>query len=147
MPVHTFSNADMQKIEGEIRKAVDSLIKGCESLDMDLAFEIFWDSPDFRMIAMDGSLCNYQTYLRNNIDYLTECLSFELTTLDDEIKILGPDLALYSWIYAVQATLKTGECDVIEKAGATFVFRRLEDQWKVIYYHESTLPPQRSAGG
>jgi len=141
--MNILSNVDKQRIANELKDALDSLIEGCESLDMNQAFDIFWDSPEFRMIAMDGTLCDYQTYLRNNIDYLAECSSFELTTLDERIDVLNSDLGIYSWIYRAVATLRTGEQDVIEKAGASFVFRRLEDQWKVIHYHESTLPPQR----
>jgi hypothetical protein len=139
----TLSNSDKQSIERDLKSAVDSLIKGCEALDMDQAFEIFWESPEFRMVAMDGSLCDYQTYLRNNIDYLSECSRFELTTLDERLEVLTSDLAIFSWIYRVVATLKSGQQDLFDKAGASFVFRRLEDQWKVIYYHESTLPPTR----
>ena len=143
MSTRAVSGSEIQKIKGEIRNAVDSLIKGCESLNIDQAFGIFRDFPDFRMIAMDGSLCDYQTYLQNNIDYLAECSSFELTTLDERIDILASDIAIFSWIYRVVATLKSGERDLIEKAGATFIFRQIEDQWKVVHYHESTSPPTR----
>ncbi len=139
----TLTNSDKQRIENELKAAVDSLIKGCEALNMDQAFDIFWNSPEFRMIAMDGSLCDYQTYLRNNIDYLSECSNFELTTLDERVDVLTPDMAIFSWIYRAVATLRTGDKDVFDKAGASFTFRRIEDQWRVIYYHESTLPPTR----
>jgi len=123
---------------------VDSLIKGCEALNMDKVFEIFWNSPDFRMISMDGSLCDYQTYLGDNIGYLSECSSFELTTFDERIDVLTSDIAIFSWIYQAVAVLRTGEKDVVDKAGASFIFRRIDSQWKVVYYQESTLPPKRT---
>lgn len=82
-------NSEKAKIKKELQEAIHTLIAGCEALDMELAFGIFSNSPDFLMMATDGSLCDYQTYLNNNVDYL----------------------------------------------------------WKVVYYHESSLPPTRVSKG
>jgi hypothetical protein len=128
----------------EIIRAVQTVIRGCEALDMEMAFRIFWNSPDFRMISMDGRLCDYQTYIQDNIEYLKTCAQFTLTTLTQEITVFTRTLAICSWIYRVDATLKTGEHDRIDHAGASFVFRKIEDEWKVVYYQESTLPPMRT---
>ena len=64
------SSAEKETIAGEIMGAISNLIRGCETLDMDLAFDLFFDSPDFLMIGTDGKYCDYTTYLKNNIDYL-----------------------------------------------------------------------------
>lgn len=141
------SSSEKERIEDELQAAVDSLIAGCEALDMELAFGAFSDSADFLMMGTDGSLCDYQTYLRNNIEYLMTCSSFELTTLDQEIRVLNRDVAVLSWAYKAEATLKTGERDVVERAGASFVFGRVNGEWKVVYYHESSVPPTRVSGG
>lgn len=141
MNTPALSSAARQKIESEVKAAVDMLIAGCEALDMEMAFAPFLDSPEFRMMGMDGSLCDYQTYVKNNVDFLTECSSFDLTTVQTEIKILAADLAIFSWVYKARATLKTGEQYVFDNAGASFVFKKLGDEWKAIYYQESTLPP------
>ncbi len=135
--------AEKEQIHKEIKEAINTLIIGCESLDMDLAFEIFYNSPDFLMMATDGSLCDYQTYLKNNIDYLMTCSSFKLTTYNEEIRIFDSETVIYSWAYRADATLKTGEKDIVENAGASFVFKQINDQWKVVYYHESSSPPTR----
>jgi hypothetical protein len=141
------SSSEKEKIKEELQEAINTLIGGCEALDMELAFRIFSNSPDFLMMGTDGSLCDYQTYLHNNIDYLMTCSSFKLTTLKEEIRILNRDMAIFSWAYRAEATLKTGEQDVFEHAGATFVFGKVNDEWKVVYYHESSLPPTRVSKG
>jgi hypothetical protein len=146
MNVPHLSGAEKERIENELQEAVNSLIAGCEALDMGLAFGAFSDSADFLMMGTDGSLCDYQTYLRNNIDYLMTCSSFKLTTLKQEIRVLNRDVAVFSWAYKAEATLKTGERDVVEKAGASFVFSRVNGEWKVVYYHESSVPPTRVTG-
>ena len=141
--METVTNHQRETISQEIREAIDSLIRGCEALDMDLAFDIFSDSPDFLMIGTDGTHCDYATYLKNNIDYLKTCASFRLTTFSDEIRILNPNTAIFSWAYGAEALLKTGEKDIVSKAGASFVFRKIGGKWKVVYYHEASVPPER----
>jgi hypothetical protein len=141
------SSPEKETIEKELHAAIDTLIAGCETLDMELAFAIFSNSPDFLMMSTDGSLCDYQTYLNNNIDYLMTCSRFRLTTFRREVRVLDRDTAVFSWAYGARATLKTGEQDIIENAGATFLFRRVNDEWKVVYYHESSVPPARITKG
>jgi len=141
MNTEGFSSPEKDKIEREIRTAISTLITGCETLDMDLAFQAFSDTPDSLMMGTDGSLCDYRTYVNSNVDYLMTCSSFKLTKFRDEIGILSPDLAVFSWAYGAEATLESGEKDIVEKAGASFVFSKVEDEWKVVYYHESSLPP------
>ena len=145
MDTQPLSVLEEERITQEIKTAIDSLIAGCEALDMDLAFSIFADSPAFLMMGTDGSLCDYRGYLDNNVGYLTACSAFELTTYNEEIRILDRDTAVYAWSYGAKATLKTGEQDIIDNAGASFLFRRVDDAWKVAYYHESSVPPKRVA--
>jgi len=123
------------------------LIEGCENLDMDMAFDLFNNSPEFLMMGTGGSVCDYQTYLKDNIEYLETCSRFKLTTFREEIRVLNRDAALFSWAYGVEATLKTGEKDIVEHAGASFIFGRRDNEWKVMYYHESSTPPKRIPPG
>jgi hypothetical protein len=135
--------AELEQIHTEIKSQISTLVVGCETLDMDQAFSIFHKSPEFLMMGTDGSLCDYQTYIQNNINYLLTCSSFQLTTYREEIRVLTREMAVYSWAYGVNAILKTGECDIIENAGASFMFKKINSEWKVVYYHESSSPPKR----
>jgi hypothetical protein len=134
-------NFDKEKIEREIKEEIITLISEFEALNTDAAFNIYDDSADFFMIASDGSCLDYKTFLKCNKNYLENCSSFKLNTIKQEIKILSSDLVLFSWIYKAEATLKTGEKNIWDKAGASFLFNKIDDNWKVIYYHESSLPP------
>ena len=140
MHAEYLSNSEKEKIKNELQEAINTLIAGCETLDMELAFSVFSNSPDFLMMGTDGSLCDYQTYLDNNINYLMTCANFKLTTIKEEIRVLDRDMAIFAWAYRAEAILKTGEQDIVEHAGASFVFRKVSDEWKVVYYHESSLP-------
>jgi len=139
----SLSSTEKEAITKELKAAIGSLIRGCEQLDMNMAFDAFLDSPEFLMMGTDGTLCNYDEYLRNNIEYLQSCTSFKLTTFKDEIRILDRKTAIYAWAYGAEATLKTGEKDIVDHAGATFVFQNRAGAWKVVYYHEASVPPKR----
>ena len=141
--MNTLTSTEKDAIAQEIKKVIGDLIQGCETLDMELAFGMFHDSPDFIMIGTDGTQCDYETYLKNNLDYLGACSSFKLTTFSGKTRVLDHETAIYSWAYRAEATLKTGEKDIVEKAGASFVFRKINDEWKVVYYHEASVPPKR----
>lgn len=143
MNTEHLSNSEREKIKNELHDAIHNLIVGCEALDMERAFEIFSPSSEFLMMGTDGTLCDYQTYINNNINYLMTCTSFKLTTFREEIRILDRATAIFSWAYRAEAVLKTGEKDIFENAGASFVFNKVNDEWKVVYYHESSVPPTR----
>jgi hypothetical protein len=112
------SSSEKEEIEKELQEAVNTLKAGCEALDMEMAFGVFSDSSDFLMMGTDGSLCDCQTYLNNNIDYLTTCSNFKLTTLGEQIRILDRDVAIFSWAYrsACGSTPHPGRFDLTQSA-------------------------------
>ena len=137
------SESKRKKIEAEILAALERLIAGCGALDMGAAFGPFSRSSEFRMIGADGSLCDFETFYGDNVSYLGNCSAFSLATIASDVLVLRSDLAVLSWIYRAEATLANGERDVIERAGATFVFEKREGRWVAVRYQESSLPPVR----
>ena len=51
MKVEHLSNSEKEKIKNELYQAINTLIAGCEALDMELAFGIFSNSPGFLMMG------------------------------------------------------------------------------------------------
>lgn len=147
MKEHSLSIAEKEQIQKEVEEVLNSLIEGCETLDMELAFGMFLNFPDFVMMSTDGTLYDYETYLKDNIDYLSTCSSFKLTTFRKEIRVINNETAVCAWSYRAEATLKTGERDIVEHAGASFVFTKIDGEWKVIFYHESSSPTKRISQG
>ena len=127
----------------EIDQVLDDLIASYEALDLDTSFKFFSADPEFFMIGSDGLIYDHETFYNANKMYFSECSKFDLITYIRDIKVLTNDLVLVSWHYKAMATLRTGGKDVFDTAGATFLFKRINGQWKVINYHESSLPPKR----
>ena len=145
--MNNLTNVEKNAIVDEINAIIATLIRGCETLDMDMAFGMFSDSSDFIMMGTDGTQCDHNTYVQNNIAYLNDCSAFELTTFNGQTRVLDQNTAVYAWSYQAKATLKTGDIDMVDKAGATFVFHKLHNEWKVVYYHEASVPPRRILKG
>ncbi len=140
----TLTPEDRTRITREIHDVLDRLIRGCETLDMDLAFGMFDRSDAFRMVAGDGTLCTFAEYYANNVAYLSQCKSFMLDTIGTNVLVLRDDLAVLTWSYRVAATLESGSRHRIDRAGATFVLQKEDEQWRVIRYHESSSPLQET---
>ena len=41
------SNSEKEAITKQLKLAIGRLIRGCQTLDMEMAFDVFLDSPDF----------------------------------------------------------------------------------------------------
>ena len=139
------AKAERERIEQEVLETLDLLITGCERLDMERAFSPFSRSPEFRMIAADGTSCRFDEYYANNVAYLRSCTSFSLATTAADVLVLRSDVAVLTWTYRVEATLESGARDMIDHAGATLVFAKDDGAWKVVRYHESSAPTRRES--
>ena len=53
------SDAQKEKIKGEVKEVVNTIIKGCEEANFDMALEPFLDSPDFVYIV-NGKTFSYK---------------------------------------------------------------------------------------
>lgn len=136
-------NITSKLIKEELHFLISSMISSFESLDCKAAFEVFHNSVDFIMMGTDGTICGYDSYVKNNLSYFDLCEDFKLKTFNKEVRVIDDNTAVYSWAYGVNAKLKSGETDVIDHAGASFLFHRINSNWKVVYYHESTVEWRR----
>ena len=131
-------------IEIVLRDKIGALVAGCESLDMDVAFQSFSRSPAFLRMTTDGSLSDCESYISDNVEYMSNCSRFRLHTRDLQVRVLGPAAAVVAWSYSAEASFRSGEQALVEKAGATFVFGLVRGEWQIVYYHESSTPPVRT---
>jgi hypothetical protein len=140
------TDAEKAAIQTEIRQAVNTMVQGAQSLDADSAFVIFSDSPEFYSIGMDGSAADYKSIYGANKEFFGSCSQLKFTPIQDDLRFLSNDLVLYAWIYSADADLKSGEHYSYDKVGATFLFKKLQNRWITVYFHESGLPPAITKG-
>ncbi|MBN1406255.1 MAG: nuclear transport factor 2 family protein [Calditrichaceae bacterium] len=133
---------DEKTIINEIDQILDDLSASYELLDVERSFSFFSDDPDFFMIGSDGLIYDHETFYMANKMYFNECSKFELITYFKDIKVLTNTLVLVTWHYKAIATRFTGGREIFDPAGATFLFRKIDGQWKVVNYQESAQAPK-----
>ena len=52
------SDAQKEKIKGEVKEVVNTFFKSCEEVNFDMAAEPFFDSPDFVYISSISRIKN-----------------------------------------------------------------------------------------
>jgi hypothetical protein len=59
------SDAQKEKIKGEVKEVVNTFFKGCEEVNFDMALKPFLDSPDFAYIY-NGYALDYKGLVDGN---------------------------------------------------------------------------------
>lgn len=134
---------DEKNIIKEIDEILEDLFASYEALDIETSFSFFSNDPDFFMIGSDGLIYDHETFYMANKMYFNECAKYELITYLKDIKVLANKLVLVSWHFKATATRLTGGRDVFDPCGTTFLFQKIEGQWKIVNYHESMLETKR----
>jgi len=134
------SPQEQETAKKEIRQIFDLQIAACEKPDLDALFQAMWNSPDFIAIMADGKTFDYQGAKNSTADFFKAFPSAKFTTVKDEFRFLSNDLVLYAWNGTCDMTLTTGAHSKIDSYAVTYVFRKIDNQWKIIFSHESASP-------
>jgi uncharacterized protein (TIGR02246 family) len=125
----------------EIREVIDRLLQAADALDAEALLSSYWNSPDFILLTTQGSMVDYQGAKAGFAGMYQVLTALKFTTFKDEFRFISENTVLCAWTGKCDATYKTGERATIETYAFTFVFKKLDDQWKVVYSHESASPP------
>ena len=130
----------------EIKGAVNAIIQGLERLDAEVLFQSYSDSPDFILFTTDGTMADYRAAKNHHVQWFKSLSSLKVTTVSDEIRFLSDDVAVCAWCATFAMTLKTGGEPKVDFA-ITFVFKKIDNHWKVVYQQTSALPPAQEKPG
>ncbi|MBG0858000.1 MAG: nuclear transport factor 2 family protein [Bacteroidales bacterium] len=117
------------------------MIEACNKLDIEIALTYFLDSPDFMGIGPDGVPIDFAQFKKANEDMSNAARSMQFTNIGEDFKVLGNDQVLYIYRYNAEMILNSGEKIVYDKLAMTSLCKKVEGVWKIIFYHESGLPP------
>ena len=86
------SDAQKEKIKGEVKEVVNTFIKGCEEANPDMAAEPLFDSPDFVYILngralsyrelVDGMRPNFSKFFNQNLVWQSEIRNTTIFLID-----------------------------------------------------------------
>jgi hypothetical protein len=130
------SDAQKEKIKGEVKEVVNTFYKGCEEVNFDMVIGTFLDSPDFIFLT-NGSTYSYKEVMAmrpNYNEYLNQkCESM----LDEKYTVVDNSTVLYTAKSKWVANYKDGHSSLADPDAILFIFKKIDSKWKVIYYVDS----------
>jgi ketosteroid isomerase-like protein len=135
------TDSEKEAIKSEVKKEFTAMVEACMKVDLQTALSYYWDSPDFKGFGVDGELIDYATFKKANEEFFNAVQTLQFLSIKEDIKVLASDLAIFIWQYKAEIDLKTGEKMNFDKIGVTYLYKKIDGVWKIVYYHESALPP------
>jgi hypothetical protein len=129
------SDAQKEKIKGEVKEVLNTFIKGCDELNFDMAIEPFLDSPDFEYIA-NGRTYNYQELMAMR-PLFDKMINQKLTIADEKYKVLNNSTVLFTTNYKWLQNYKDGHSILEDPASFMFMFKKINNKWRIIYWVDS----------
>ena len=134
------------QIKSEAKVVMDSIIAKAQRLDIGTTLQYYWDSPEFAIYNPDGSRSDFEATKKMLVWFADSVSAFKLATVREEFPIVTKDLVIYVWVGNDELTLKSGDKTKYDPDAQTFVFRKLDGKWKIVYVQESATIVTQKAG-
>ena len=119
---------------------IDAIEKGWEQGDGTPFREHYLDFEGARYVESGGQNEGLSDLVEHHVEPEGDALSdFELSLTDIETNVDGD----FAWAIAdveVKALVKKGNRQIHNRGYETFLFRRVDDKWKVVHTHSSSRP-------
>ena len=135
------SSDEKEIIKKSISQRIEEIIKGAKELNVDAALKPYASDEAFRIVNPDGSVADFQTMKNAQTEAFKTVTSMNFKTLKQEFSFLTKNLVICTWTGSNEFELKTGEKLKIEPYVGTMIFRKSDNEWKIIYAHETTAAP------
>jgi ketosteroid isomerase-like protein len=132
---------EQETTKKEIREAVSVIVRNLEKMDVEALFQSYSNSSDLIFFTTDGSKTGLQEARNHHAAWFKSLSSLKVTPTANDFRFLPGNIIICSWMGKFDMTLVSGEQLEISKFGITFIFSKIDNQWKVIYQHSSALPP------
>ena len=122
---------------------IDAIEKGWEQGDGTPFREHYYDFVGARYIESGGQNEGLNDLVEHHVEPEGDALSnFELSLVNIEVHVEGN----FAWAIAdveVEATVNRDGREIHNRGYETFLFRRLENVWKVVHTHSSSRPVKK----
>lgn len=123
-----------------ITARIDEIIAGANNLDVAAAVQPYSTDPEFKIVNSDGSVSDLETMKRVQEEGFNSLASMNFKTIKQDFTFLAKDLVMCTWTGSNEFELKTGEKLKIEPYVGSLLFRNENNEWKIIYTHETAAP-------
>jgi len=135
------SSDEKEIIKKEISSRIEEIIIGAKELDVEAAIRPYSSDSDFIVVNPDASVSDFQTMKRVQAEGFNTLKSLNFSTVRQDFTFLAKDLVMCTWTGRNEFELKTGEKMKIEPYVGSMLFRKTDNDWRIIYAHETSAPP------
>jgi len=130
------TDADKDKIVGEAKVMISSIIQTCENPDPEKLKSMYLDSPDF-ISLVEGVYADYEQSLKNVDGYFANVTSQKSNVKSEKYIVLDATTVLYTANSRWEAKLKNDSIVVMDPVGMQFLLTKVDNQWKVLSWTEA----------
>ena len=131
------SDAQKEKIKGEVKQAVNIIYRGAETAKIDTALELCLDSPDFVYISNKGDVINYKDFIEGMKSGFSSQKNQEGTIKSEKYAILDASTVLYTAESKWLINFKDGHSVLQDPWAVQFTFKKIDGRWRLTYFVES----------
>ena len=132
------SDAQKEKIKGEVKEVVNTFFKGCEEVNFDMALETFLDSPDL-LYVYNGMSFGYKDCVDVFKPIFGTQINQKVTIIDEKYAILDISTVMYTANCKLLANYKDGHSVLEDPAVMMFTLKKINSKWKIVYAVESSV--------
>ena len=126
----------------EVKAVFDELSRYSEKAQLNLFLSCYDNSPAFLHFSGDGKMRNYEEFKKSCGEYYTTLKQQKLSTITEKLNVIDTNLVIAGWTGNITAQFKNGDIMIMNDYSITNVFKKINDKWKIIHSHESSLPPE-----
>jgi len=145
----TVSDAEKEKIKGEVKEVVNTFFKGCEDANSDMAAEPLLDSPDFVYI-LNGRALSYKEIVEGMKPNFSKFFNQKITIIDEKYAFTDESTVLYTTNCTSLTNYKDGHSKLQDPTVILLIFKKISNTWKIIYgvesFIEKSVPNESSKG-
>ena len=126
----------------EVKAVFDELCNYSEKAQLNSFLSCYDNSPAFLHFSGDGKMRNYEEFKKICGEYYTTLKGQKLSTITERFNVIDAKLVIAGWTGNITAQFKNGDTMIMKDYSITNVFKKIDDNWKIIHSHESSLPPE-----
>ena len=130
------SDAQKEKIMGEVKEIVRGVFKGAEEANFDMVVETWYDSPDF-VYMCNGKTYTYKETMDEMKQFLNVLLNQKCTIVDEKYAVLDNSTVLGTINTKWLMNFKDGHSVLQDPWAVQFTFKKIDNRWRVINHVES----------
>ena len=135
------SSVDKEIAKKEISARIEEIIKGAKELNVEAAIKPYSIDTDVKIVNPDATVTDITTMKNAQTESFKTLASLNFTTIKQDFIFLEKDLVMCTWTGRNEFQLKNGEKMKIDPYVGSMLFRKKDNEWKIIYAHETTASP------